>query len=76
MAWTELRPYFLVVRTEGITETTGAPKDAILDTTYWHPGDQAWASDYHESLDAAIAQLEDGGFYKLVQITAIKPPYE
>jgi hypothetical protein len=76
MAIKEPRPYFLVVRTEGIKESHDAPADAVIDATHWHPGDGAWEGSYHASIDELIADYEDGGFYKLVQLTCTRAPYE
>ena len=72
----DLRPYFLVVRTAGIKESSSAPPDAVLHAEWWHPGDRDWVATYHESIEALVADLEDGGLYKLVQITQTRTPYE
>ena len=72
----EPRPYFLVVRTGGIKETRDAPPDAVLHAEWWHPGDEDWVATYHASIEALVADLQEDGFYKLVQIVQTRAPYE
>ena len=68
--------YFLVVRTEGITETTAAPSDAVVSATYWHPADCAWQHIYHASIDLVIADVLEDTDWRLLQRVDLDGPYE
>jgi hypothetical protein len=64
----------LVVRTDGITEASGAPRDAVVEYSYWHPGDRDWVHGFGESVDAIVADLSEGHWH-LVQRQDLDNPY-
>ena len=57
-----MRHYLVVVRTCGIPESSAAPRDAIIDACYWHPGDRDWEHLYFGSLDALTRDFETDGW--------------
>jgi len=64
----------VVVRTDGITESSAAPPGAVLEYSYWHPGDRRWNHGYGESVDAVIADLQDE-HWRLLQRQDLNGPY-
>jgi hypothetical protein len=68
--------YLLVVRTEGISEGRGAPADAVVSASYWHPGDRDWVHVYHESLAKIIEDMLEYSDWRLVQRDDLQGPYE
>jgi hypothetical protein len=68
-------PHLVVVRTQGIREHRGAPADAVVEYTFWHPGDRDWNAGYHTSVEDVIGDFTQSGWF-LLQRLDLTAPYE